>query len=51
MNEKISHARWTRRDAPTGVPRLLAFVDPSARRGRATGRLCVFLREAGRVTP
>ena len=51
MNEKTSHARRTRKDAPTGVPGLRAFADPSARRVRATGRLCASLHEAGRVAP
>ena len=51
MNEKISHARRTRKDAPSGVPGLRAFADPSARRGCATGRLCASLREDGRVAP
>lgn len=51
MNEKISHVYRTSKDAPTGVPRLLTFVDPSARHGLATGWLCASLREAGRVTP
>ena len=51
MNEKISHARRTRKDAPSGVPGLRAFDDPSVRRGRATGRFCASVREAGRIAP
>ena len=51
MNEKTSHARRTRKDAPTGVPGLRAFADPFVRRGRATVRLCASLHEAGRVAP
>ncbi len=51
MNERFNHARKTRKDAPAGVPRLRAFVDPSALHGRTTGRLCASLRESGRVAP
>ena len=51
MNERFNHARRTRKDAPAGVPSLRAFDDPSAQRGRATGRLCASLRVAGRVAP
>ena len=49
MNEKFNHARRTRKDAPAGVPRLRAFDDQPALRGRATGRLFASLRETGRV--
>lgn len=51
MNEKTSHARRTRKDAPTGVPGLRAFADPFVLRGRATVRLCASLHEAGRGAP